>query len=266
MRKDRAFLTNSVIVAAHPDDEILWFSSIMEEVDKVIIVFRDFWADPEIGAKRAAAIAELPHPNVVCLALPEPGSYGCANWQNPEPCDVGLKFGVQSRLRELKRRVKIAVPMLDPSKNTPRQSVAAAYRKNYHEIYTTLDKELSTVVNVFTHNPWGEYGHEDHVQVFRAVDALKKKHGFTQWMSNYCTNRSLPLAKIHGVTKPAVYLRQKTNISYAEEVAAVYRKHDCWTWDKDWPWFEEECFTEAPSEQACSGGQEHLFPLNFFSI
>ena len=32
-------LTNSVIVAAHPDDELLWFGAILKQVDQVIVVF-----------------------------------------------------------------------------------------------------------------------------------------------------------------------------------------------------------------------------------
>ena len=32
---------NSVLVVAHPDDEILWFSSIIKDVDKIIIVFNE---------------------------------------------------------------------------------------------------------------------------------------------------------------------------------------------------------------------------------
>ncbi len=37
-----AFLRNSVIVAAHPDDELLWFGSVLKDVERVILVFRRF--------------------------------------------------------------------------------------------------------------------------------------------------------------------------------------------------------------------------------
>ena len=49
-----------------------------------------------------------------------------------------------------------------------------------------LRARLGDCRNVITHNPWGEYGHEDHVQVFRAVTALQAELGFAVWVSGYC--------------------------------------------------------------------------------
>lgn len=265
-QKNSNFLENSIIIAAHPDDEILWFSSIMEKVNKVIIIYQHCWAEPEIGEKRAAAVAELPHPNVQALAIPEAGTYGCANWQNPVLSDVGLAFGFQEKFREIKRRIKIASPIGAFRLHTPRQSIAHNYRENYSAIYQALEKELSAGMNVFTHNPWGEYGHEDHVQVFRVVDKLRQNLGFTQWMSNYCTNRSLPLAKTYFDHQPSSYFSHQTDKSYADKVADIYRKHGCWTWSDNWQWFEEDSFMEAPHQQANAKEQAHLFPLNLFSI
>ena len=77
-------LTNSVIVAAHPDDELLWFGAILKQVDQVIVVFEDFWPDPAIGPARAKALAEFPRDNVHTLAMAEAASYGCADWGNPK--------------------------------------------------------------------------------------------------------------------------------------------------------------------------------------
>ena len=49
-------LSNSMIVVAHPDDELLWFGSILKQVDQVVVVFEDFWPDPSIGPARAEAL------------------------------------------------------------------------------------------------------------------------------------------------------------------------------------------------------------------
>ena len=62
---------NAVIVAAHPDDEILWFSSMMKQAAHVIILYRNFWADPSLGERRAEAAKNLPHDNVTWLELDE---------------------------------------------------------------------------------------------------------------------------------------------------------------------------------------------------
>lgn len=260
---DQNFLKNSVIVAAHPDDEILWFSSIMKQANKVIIVYEDYWAHPELGAKRAAAVAELPHADATSLKIAEAGTYGSANWQNPELSQYGITFGLEGVKREVKRQIKRVSPL---RAQTPDQSVWTNYKANYDKLYAALDKVLSEGMNVFTHNPWGEYGHEEHIQIFRVIDDLRAKKGFKLWMSNYCTNRSLPLAMTYFSASETQYIKRPTDKVYADAVADIYRKHDCWTWHDDWKWFDEECFMEAPTHQKNDGAQAHLFPLNLFSI
>jgi hypothetical protein len=260
---NQGFLENSVIIAAHPDDEILWFSSIMKDVNKVLIVYEDFWAHPELGANRAKAVAELPHADLTSLKIAEAGTYGLADWHNPKLSRYGIAFGSEAIIREVKRQVKSVLPSRE---QTPDQSVWANYRGNYDKLYVALDAVLSEEMNVFTHNPWGEYGHEEHIQVFRVIDDLRAKKGFKLWMSNYVTNRSLPLAMTYFSASEVQYIKRPTDKIYAEAVADVYRKHDCWTWHNDWKWFDEECFMEAPTHQKNNGEQAHLSPLNVFSI
>lgn len=260
------FLNNSVIIAAHPDDEILWFSSIMQDVSEIIIVYEDYWADPELGAKRAKAVRELPHPSVSSLKIAEAGTYGSAHWSNPQLSNYGLEFGQIAILREIKRRVKRTLPFKTMRARTSQKSVWQNYCENYHLIYEKLKIRLTPEMNVFTHNPWGEYGHEEHVHLFRVVDQLRSEIGFTLWMSNYCTDRSLPLAERYFSKDKINYVRLPTNIAYAEQVANVYRKYNCWTWDDHWVWFEDECFMQSPTSVSSSAPQAHLCPLNMFSI
>lgn len=260
---DQNFLENSVIVAAHPDDEILWFSSIMKQVNKVIIVYEDYWAHPGLGARRAAAVEELPHAGATSLKIREAGTYGCANWNAPKLSPYGIAFGTEGLMREIKRQIKLMSPLRG---TVPAESVWKKYIANYDRIYSELDKMLDEGMNVFTHNPWGEYGHEDHIQVFRVLEDLRAKKGFKLWVSNYCSNRSLPLAMTYFSASDIQYISRPTDKIYAEAVADVYRKHDCWTWHDDWTWFDEECFMEAPTHQRNDGAQAHLFPLNLFSI
>ena len=265
--KSPDFLDRSVIVAAHPDDEILWFTAIMEKVDKIIIVFQDFWAHPELGAARAAAISELPHPDVTCLQIAEPGTNGCADWNNPQLTDTGIRFGREATRREVGRMVKTVVPILDrgPGKR-PAQSIQNHYDQNFIAIHQALNGMLEPGTNVFTHNPWGEYGHEDHIQVFRAVDRLRREKQFRLWMSNYCTDRAATLATSYFTSQKPEFVRLPSDPVYAEKVAEVYRKHDCWTWNDEWQWFEDECYMEAPVSQNTVTPGTHLFPLNFFKL
>lgn len=261
-----AFLDNSLIVAAHPDDELLWFGSVLKEVERVILVFRRYWGDPALGARRTSAIAQHPHPRITCLDIDEAGSFGCADWKNPRPDDVGLAFPFSPDVRDAKRRIKRAISAVAGSDPAPSFSVAADYRRNYALIRSRLANELEAGMNVFTHAPWGEYGHEDHVQVFRVLESLRDEIGFTLWVSNYCTERSFPLAARYFPATPVSYVRLPVNPDYCEQVANVYRRTGCWTWTDDWTWFDDECFMEAPRLCGHPVPQRHLMPLNMFTI
>jgi LmbE family N-acetylglucosaminyl deacetylase len=261
------FLTQSVIVAAHPDDELLWFNAILKEVDEVIIVFRPFWAHPDLASKRAAALAAFPRKGVSCLDLHESGAYGCANWLAPEETSDGLALTMESQKREWKRFSKRALQRAGiPFATVADRSVLAAYRQNTDLLRNHLRGRLRPGMNVFTHNPWGEYGHEEHVQVFRVLQSLRAEIGFNLWMSNYCTERSLPLAMRYFETSPGPYIRLPTDKAFAQTVAQVYKDHDCWTWASDWSWFDEECYMPAPMAGQAPKSHRHLFPLNLFSI
>ena len=39
-------LEQSILVVAHPDDEILWFSSIADKIHAIVICFMDYRFDP----------------------------------------------------------------------------------------------------------------------------------------------------------------------------------------------------------------------------
>lgn len=262
------FLENSVVIGAHPDDELLWFNSILRDVDEVIIVYREFWAQPGLGAARTAAIAEYPRGNVTCLDIDKSGAYGCANWAEPVLTEQGIAFGLEANRRAITRFARKSVAVLPTTRlqRIAAASVAEAYEANFQLLCERLEPRLKPGMNVFTHNPWGEYGHEEHVQVFRALNLLRDRIGFKLWMSNYCTERALPLAMRHFATAPGGYVRLPTDKVFAAEVANVYRKHNCWTWADDWAWFDEECFMEAPRTDTDVVPHGHLFPLNFFTI
>lgn len=261
------FLNNYMIVAAHPDDELLWFNAILHLVDEVVVVFRPFWAKPDLAEKRAAALAAFPRGGASCLDVAESGAYGCANWAKPEEDAFGLTLKLESRKRELKRIAKLVLGRIGiPNLSVAERSVLSAYQENFELIRSKLRPRLRAGMNVFAHNPWGEYGHEEHVQVFRALQSLQLEIGFNLWMSNYCTERALPLAMCYFQTSPGSYIRLPTNKPFAEQVAQIYKDNQCWTWRDDWSWFDEECYVLAPQRTAEAKPQQHLLPLNVFSI
>lgn len=66
----------SCLVVAHPDDEVLWFSSILAHVDLVIICYMDNPTYPNRGAARRRVRDRYPLDNTVFLGLPVPDEDG----------------------------------------------------------------------------------------------------------------------------------------------------------------------------------------------
>lgn len=256
------FLKNSVIVAAHPDDELLWFGSILKDVDQVLVVFEEYWPDPSMGTARAEALANFPRDNVENLKFPEAATYGLGRWDNPVLSEFGLELSPIAVLRDMKQSVKRLAKVSRDSE----LGIIERYKANYKNLYAEMRERLTANMNVFTHNPWGEYGHEEHVQLFRVLDRLRREIGFKLWMSNYCSERALPLAMSYFDADDHKLIQLPVNKSFADSVANVYRDAGCWTWSDDWRWFDTEIFMEAPTNPVGVADQGHLFPLNFFNI
>ncbi len=256
------FLKNSIIIAAHPDDELLWFGSILKDVDHVLMVFEDYWPDPAIGEARRKVVENFPHKSVSTLAMAEAATYGLANWKSPKLTEFGVDLGSQHKRRDLKQKIK----RLAGKSNAPKLGILEHYKSNFHALYENLKSQLSADMNVFTHNPWGEYGHEDHLQVFRVLERLREEIGFKLWMSNYCTERSLSLAMTYFSAENPATIQLPVNKAYADQVADVYKQAGCWTWADDWTWFDNEIFIETPRLRKASKVQSKLIPLNVFNI
>lgn len=212
-------LHKSIIVAAHPDDEVLWFSSLMGRVESILFCFLDEIADPAFGERRKNAVLHHPLRNVSALDL---ASFGAWNPQcflaprlNKYGIDVAGKDGAQS-------------------------AHSKKYKENYYDLRARLADVLKQYRNVITHNPWGEYGHEEHIQIYRAVSDLQKELGFHIWHSNYCSNRTISLL----LQNICVASEAKFTVDReaAKELMKHYEKYECWTWYKDWQWPDHETF------------------------
>ena len=148
----------SAVVAAHPDDEILWLSSAMQ--------------------------AARPCRPVLWRALRQAGKGGCA------PPGGGRSAAAQPRQPRDPRKRHAAAGGLAPSGDDTdrhghcRRRARQRYDDNFNTLLAELRPVLAGCADVYTHNPWGEYGHPEHIQVYRAVTALQAELGFTVWFSN----------------------------------------------------------------------------------
>lgn len=234
---------DSVLIVAHPDDDILWLSSVFDKVGKVVFCFNELPRCPELGPARKRTIADYPLPDVSTLDISEVHAFNKADWSQPVITDYGI---------ELSRS----------------QDVDARYRAAYEDVSSALEGVVKGAKNIFTHNPWGDYGHEDHVLVYRAIKTLQPRYGYTLWFSNYCSNRSISLMNHYVSGFRSDYRCLPGNLELAHEIADIYKKHGCWTWYTDYQWFETECLMkEEPSAQTSQQlAHGHLFPLNYLKM
>jgi LmbE family N-acetylglucosaminyl deacetylase len=226
----------SALVVAHADDEILFFSSIIKKVDIVIVCFMGNPRVPQRGIARMRVLNEYPIENILTLDIDTSGATRFVNWDKPVESYAGLEI----------------------QNSTARE----AYRETYEDILDKLRHKLSGYKTVYTHNPWGEYGHADHVQVHRAVELLAGELGFRVLFSNYVSPRSIHLALPY-ISKTG-YLESvsnSTDLNLAHQVRELYIKENCWTVPDNFSWPKFESFNSKNRDNDAENSL--LFVLNF---
>jgi LmbE family N-acetylglucosaminyl deacetylase len=212
-------LSRSAIVAAHPDDEVLWFGSLVPKVGRIVLCYgMDTAGTARAGRQRV--VEEYPYRSVEFFDLVQPGSYTKATWPNPVLGPLGLVLGKPS----------------------------PAHEASYDAIVARLRQSLRGMTTVFTHNSWGEYGHEEHTLIYAAVNALKEECGFDLYISPYVGAGMLNLCRQvidGGINRVARFQIDQVAIA---TIAELYRKHGVWTWFHNWDWPDEESFFRLGSE------------------
>lgn len=212
------------VVVAHPDDESLWLSSVVASADCIVFCFGDPFERPGLSAARRRAVAALPLAGLVDLKIPESGAGFSVEWDLAQPTDTGVEISAAG--------------------------ARTRYEANYPRLVEALRTALAGYVDVCTHNPWGEYGHAEHIQVYRAVTALQAELGYVIWFSNYVGAASWPLARRFG-GEPCWTQRRivQPDLPTARALMRVYRRHHAWTWTRwhRWP-AREAVYGQPPKE------------------
>jgi len=242
MELPKGALERSALVVAHPDDEVLWFGSILERVDRIIICYTEASHWPELGDARRKSIAEHPlRDRIEVLGLAQVKSHNKCSWPEPTETSYGVRL---DRYR----------------------GFDAPYQKQAQRLEEALAPAVRGFRNVYTHNPWGEYGHEDHIQLSRIATRLATSGGARIWYNSYVSNKSSMLMRryVQGFGKP--YYTLPVDVATVREFADTYYRNGAWTWMEDYVWFSSESFVEGPlvpQSQPCKGA---LFPLNFIRV
>lgn len=230
----------SIIVMAHPDDEVLWASSALAGAGRVLLVYETLPGHPKITEGRRAALARFPRP-VESLRLDETASFDAAAWPDPRESPEGLEVRAHP--------------------GTMAGFTPDAYRAGFATLVARLRPMLDGIETVITHAPWGEYGHEDHVQLFRALDSLRAEMGFALWVPGYVSNRSaaLMLRSLDRLGPPTP--PRPTDPALGETLKALYRETGCWTWFDNYLWPATEVFYPVlPVRSMPPTGRAH--PMN----
>jgi LmbE family N-acetylglucosaminyl deacetylase len=235
-------LRNACIVVAHPDDEVLWFSSIVTRVARVFICFLGNPTRPGLGRGRQAALRQPPLDGFISLGVDEADVYDLARWPDPDPIPAGVALD-KARDGATERR----------------------YQGNFARLTKELGNRLTGFDTVFTHNPWGEYGHEEHIQVYRAVRHLQDQLGFRLWCSSYGGSRTHALMTrcLDGARLESVTLN--TDPAFALQAAQRYKENGVWTWYDDYVWPGIESFLRFMPPGSEKTGTRPV-PLNYLDM
>lgn len=234
-------IKNSALVVAHPDDEILWFPFSIGKVAKIVFSFIDCPSNPQWSMGRKQVISEYPFRNLISLDLPESEVFNKINWNKPETGKYGVKFNTKT-------------------------NVVQNYEKNYLQLKKLLAENLKGFKRVITHNPWGEYGHEEHVQVYRVVKTLQLELGFDIWFSNYFSSKSFSLFSKYSGQLDTSVLINPIDQNLVKSIKAIYEKNKCWTWYENWEWENDEILIREASGDLKKEMFGYSIPLNMIKV
>lgn len=234
-------LDKSILVSAHPDDEVLWSSSVLNKVDEIVICFLGLRSQPDTHLGRQRSLGDYPLKNITCLGLDEAGTFYGVDWNNPVLTPYGIKIA-------------------------DRKYPDKTYRENYHRLKELLQSRLAGYSNVFTHNPWGEYGNDEHIQVYRAVRELQESMQFKLWFSNYTSNKSFRLMVDYINKSDLEHVTMMTNTELAHDVKSLYTKNHCWTWYDNWQWRDEEAFISEKGPNRPTEETRCAVPINVIKV
>jgi LmbE family N-acetylglucosaminyl deacetylase len=223
-------LRKAAIVVAHPDDEVLWFSSLTAKVERIVMCYGPNPKVTERAEQRRNVVRTYPIRTVQFLDLPEPGL-----WR-------GRTLG--SVQEELARSAQ-EDPMY------------------YNLVIDRLAAALQGMSTVFVHNPWGEYGHDDHRRLYAVVNALRHQVNFSVYVPSYVERRALGLMAAtleEGISDTQTFPVDRTEI---DPIVELYRSNCCWTWSTKWGWPKEEHFFRIGQGEAIGSWP---FPFHLFEI
>ena len=200
---------NGILVVAHPDDECLFYSSIINKISTIIFCFSKIPGEKKISIGRKKAIDKFPLRNINLINLnitQAKTNYRPLNWLNINDSEYGVKGGLEE----------------------------SSYLENFLILQSKLTKLITSKNSVITHNPWGEYGNPEHIQLFKIIFHIAKEKNINMFVDGYFSNlsRFYTCRKQH-LLIPRIY-SLKTNKNTYSLLRDHYINYGCWTWFNDY--------------------------------
>ncbi len=207
---------NYAVVVAHPDDEILWASSILENADKIIICFNNLPSNNKLSSSRSKLQLKYPLRNAYFLNIDEASV-------NSQKVYFEKKYETIYGIKGKKNQNE--------------------YKKSFLELTNSLANYLSNIDTVYTHSPWGEYGNVDHIQIFNVIKNLSEIYSYKIFIfgSFAAKNYEYMKSKISLITSSQKF---PVNKSIYQSIKKLYIKCNCWTWDKNYNLNDYDIFFE----------------------
>ena len=236
-------IKNAILVVAHPDDEVLWFSSLLLKCKKIIVCYGERPNNKNMTKNRKSLIEQYPLDNIEFLFLPESNAFKKGKWNLGHKAESN--YGITLQNKDL------------------------IYENNFTKLSNLLEKRLSSETTVITHNPWGEYGHEEHVQVHQVIRNIQRKKKFCLTFSSYYSDRTLAFMEAYRKKLIAKTELIPTDTEIIISLKKLYKKNRCWTWSNKYIFPAKECFYSLDSNIENNDNRQSVtssIPLNYIPL
>lgn len=217
-----------ILIVAHPDDECLFATSILNNISTLVICFNDIPKEDDISLKRIKLIESYPLKDLKVISLnlkQSEKSFFPINWLRINDKFSGIGGGY----------------------------IKTSYDNNYYKIINKLRKIIPNSSLIISHNPWGEYGHAEHCQVFKASFEIAKETNSRLFVDGYFSNLSMFYAKRKLHLLKSINSVIQTNMKLYKLLKNHYLKFDCWTWYENYKLPKNEIFFEIDlTKNPCS--------------
>lgn len=180
----------NLIFVAHPDDELIWFSSILKKPGSCLVICFDNirYENPQESIEYAKKIGRIIKQYekfipVIWFRIPkitEPRIFGSINAEI---------------LKLLEENIKNTLKLLNPEK-------------------------------VYAHNPWGEYGHSEHKAVYNILEKTGREIIFPEAV--IAEAKDSPEYK-ENIGHVSFFAEEQVDFEFKEEFTNFYKKEGIWT-------------------------------------